>query len=187
MGGFKAQYIVSKKIAQRKGAKLQGQPLYFSPLGPAAHANMRTAFERLTGQRQGTPAELHVKGRTVVVPEAAMGVARFTFHDLCERPLGPLDYLAIARSFHTLLIEDIPTLVPARRNEARRFVTLIDTLYDNGVCLIASAEAEPDRIYPEGDGAFYFERTASRLIEMRSQAYLEERYKRHAEAPRAAQ
>ena len=162
--------------------KLQGQPLYFSPLGPVAHAQIRTAFQRLTGQQRGSPVELEVKGRKVLVPEAAMGVARFCFAELCERPLGPLDYLAIAHGFHTLLIEDIPTLVPAQRNEARRFVTLIDTLYDNGVCLIASAAAEPDKIYPDGDGAFYFERTASRLIEMRSQAYLTARLERKSAA-----
>ena len=157
--------------------KLQGQPLYFTPPGPDAHASIRMAFDRLTGQKQGQPAELEVKGRKVRVPEAAMGVARFTFKELCEIPLGPLDYLAIAHTYHTLLIEDIPRLTPAKRNEARRFVTLIDTLYDSGICLIASAEAEPDQIYPEGDGAFFFERTASRLIEMRSEAYLAERLK----------
>jgi cell division protein ZapE len=161
--------------------KLQGQPLYFSPLGPAAHGQIRTAFERLTGQRQGQPAELEVKGRKVCVPEAALGVARFSFAEICELPLGALDYLAIAHAYHTLLIEDIPQLTPAKRNEARRFVTLIDTLYDAGICLIASAAAEPDQIYPDGDGAFYFERTASRLTEMRSQAYLMERLKKKEE------
>ena len=110
-----------------------------------------------------------------------MGVARFTFAELCEVPLGALDYLAIAHTYHTLLIEDIPTLTAAKRNEARRFVTLIDTLYDAGICLIASAAAEPDQIYPQGDGAFYFERTASRLIEMRSQQYLSERLRKKEE------
>jgi cell division protein ZapE len=162
--------------------KLQGQPLYFTPPGPAAQASIRGAFERLTGQKQGQPAELEVKGRKVKIPEAAMGVARFAFAELCEIPLGPLDYLAIAHTYHTLLIEDIPLLTPARRNEARRFITLIDTLYDSGICLIASAAAEPDRIYPEGDEAFFFERTASRLIEMRSEAYLLERMAKKARA-----
>ena len=165
--------------------KLQGQPLYFTPPGPAAHASMRAAFERLTGQKEGHPAELEVKGRKVKIPEAAMGVARFTFAELCEIPLGPLDYLAIAHAYHTLLIEDIPALTRDKRNEARRFVTLIDTLYDSGICLIASAAAEPDQIYPEGDGAFFFERTASRFIEMRSEAYLTERMAKKATAARS--
>ena len=155
--------------------KLQGQPLYFTPLGPSSKQSMRAAFEHLTGQPQGHPAEIEVKGRKVGIPETSMGVARFTFAELCEVPLGALDYLSIAHTYHTLMIEDIPQLTPAKRNEARRFVTLIDTLYDNGNCLIASAAAEPDAIYPEGDGAFFFERTASRLIEMRSEEYLKEK------------
>ena len=162
--------------------KLQGQPLYFTPPGPQSQRSIRAAFERLTGQTQGQPAELEVKGRKVKIPEAAMGVARFKFAELCGIPLGPLDYLAIAHTYHTLLIEDIPALTKDRRNEARRFVTLIDTLYDSGICLIASAATEPDQIYPDGDGAFFFERTASRLIEMRSQAYLTERSAKKAEA-----
>ena len=88
---------------------------------------------------------------------------------------GALDYLHIAHTFHTVLIDGIPILTPARRNEARRFIHLVDTLYDNRVCLIASAEAEPHRLYPAGDGAAHFERTASRLMEMRSEAYLAKR------------
>jgi len=104
-----------------------------------------------------------------------MGVARFSFADLCAAPLAGADYLAIARSYHTLLIDDIPALTPDRRNEARRFITLIDTLYDRGNCLIASAAAEPDALYPEGDGSDLFQRTASRLMEMRSEGYLAKR------------
>ena len=107
-----------------------------------------------------------------------MGVARFSFTDLCGKPLGALDYLSIARAFHTVMIDDIPTLIPAKRNEARRFINLIDTLYDNRICLIASAAAEPDQIYPEGDGSDLFTRTASRLIEMRSEEYLAARMER---------
>lgn len=152
--------------------KLQGTELYFTPAGGKAEKAMRAAFERLTGQKQGKPATLTVKGRAVNVPEAAMGVARFDFGDLCRKPLGSGDYLAIAHAFHTLLIENIPVMGRANRNEARRFINLIDTLYDEGVRLVASAEAEPDALYREGDGAELFERTASRLIEMRSQAYL---------------
>jgi cell division protein ZapE len=101
-----------------------------------------------------------------------MGVARFTFAQLCEQPLGTLDYLHIARRFHTVLIDAIPVLKPAQRDVARRFVNLVDTLYDARVSLIASAAAEPAELYPAGDVHFLFERTASRLTEMRSEAYL---------------
>jgi cell division protein ZapE len=163
--------------------KLAGQPLYFTPLGAAADRAMREMFTRLTGLERGEPRALSVKGRSVPVPEAAQGVARFTFADLCAKPLGALDYLHIAHAFHTVLIEDIPCLTPARRNEARRFVNLIDTLYDNRVGLVASAEAEPAELYPEGDGAYLFERTVSRLVEMRSRDYLADRAARLGDAP----
>jgi len=108
----------------------------------------------------------------VEVPQAAMGVARFDFTDLCARPLGANDYLHIARAYHTVMIDNIPILSPRQRNEARRFINLIDTFYDKGVRLIASADAEPHALYERGDGADLFARTASRLIEMRSEAYL---------------
>jgi cell division protein ZapE len=153
-------------------AKLAGQPLYFTPADAAASRELDRAFARLTGGQASAPLSLEVKGRRIEVPRAAMGVARFGFADLCERPLGTHDYLEIAHAFHTLLIDRIPILAPARRNEARRFVNLIDTLYDNRIGLLASAEAEPHALYPSGDGADLFERTASRLIEMRSEAYL---------------
>ena len=113
-----------------------------------------------------------MKGRSLHVPHASMGVARFTFAELCEKPLGTLDYLHIARRFHTVLIDGIPVLKPAQRDVARRFVNLVDTLYDARVSLIASAAAEPDELYPAGDVQFLFERTASRLTEMRSEGYL---------------
>jgi cell division protein ZapE len=132
----------------------------------------------LTGRREGEPAALTVKGRKLTVPEAAMGVARFTFADLCARPLGAADYLAIARNFHTLIIENVPILTPDRRNEARRFNTLIDALYDQRVGLVMSAAADPDDLYSSGDGADLFQRTASRLLEMRSQDYLRARHRR---------
>ena len=158
--------------------KLEGHPLYFAPLGEAANKALDVAFTRLTGLSRGQPVDLDVKGRKVTVPQAARGVARFTFEDLCEQPLGSLDYLHIARNFHTIIIDGIPRLGPERRASARRFINLIDTLYDGRVGLIASAAAEPDALHPEGDQAFLFERTASRLIEMRSAAYLESRMAR---------
>jgi cell division protein ZapE len=158
--------------------KLEGQRLYFTPLDRASHNALGAAFTRLTGMRNGQPVDIDVKGRTLRVPEAARGVARFTFDELCDRPLGALDYLALANRFHTLILDGIPRLVPERRAAARRFITLIDTLYDARVGLIASAEDEPDELHPAGDESFLFERTASRLIEMRSAAYLESRMQR---------
>ncbi|MFV0298266.1 MAG: cell division protein ZapE [Hyphomicrobiaceae bacterium] len=158
--------------------KLEGQQLYFTPADDKASAALAAAFKRLTGLAKGRVIDLDVKGRTLRVPEGARGVARFTFDELCDRPLGALDYLALAHRFHTLILEGIPILVPERRAAARRFINLIDTLYDANVGLIASAEAEPDDLHPKGDESFLFERTASRLIEMRSSAYLESRQER---------
>jgi cell division protein ZapE len=152
--------------------KLAGQPLYFTPLGEPARRALRAAFTRLTGVGRGQPLDLDIKGRILRIPEAARGVAHFTFADICSKPLGSLDFLHIAHAFHTVIIEGIPKLAPERRNEARRFVNLVDTLYDARVGLIASAEAEPHQLYPAGDVASMFERTASRLIEMRSAEYL---------------
>ncbi|RTL72782.1 MAG: cell division protein ZapE [Hyphomicrobiales bacterium] len=160
--------------------KLAGRPLYFSPLGPQARAEMDKVWMSLTGVKNPGSLEIEVLGRKVVAPRAAMGVARFAFADLCEKPLGANDFLALAHAFHTLMIDDIPVLRPAQRNEARRFVNLIDTLYDNKVGLVASAAAEPDHLYPPGDVSFLFERTASRLIEMRSEDYLAGRENRQS-------
>lgn len=155
--------------------KLAGRRLYFSPADAAARAELDAHWTRLTGHHPSGPEEIECHGRRIRVPRATMGVARFSFADLCAAPLAGADYLAIARSYHTLLIDDIPALTPDRRNEARRFITLIDTLYDRGNCLIASAAAEPDALYPEGDGSDLFQRTASRLMEMRSEGYLAKR------------
>ena len=153
-------------------AKLSGHQLYYSPADGAARVELDRHWLRLTGEKSGKPAKILVKGRSITVPQAAMGVARFPFAELCEAPLGPLDYLALVRDFHTVFIDAIPMLGPARRDVARRFITLIDTLYDNHVCLIASADAEPEALYPKGEGADHFLRTASRLMEMRSDAFL---------------
>jgi cell division protein ZapE len=160
--------------------KLAGQPLYFTPANSDPRRALRAAFTRLTGVWKGKSMTLDVKGRPLVIPEAARGVAYFTFDDLCAKPLGPLDYLHIANAFHTVIIEGIPKLPPEKRNEARRFINLVDTLYDGRIGLIVSAEAEPDELYPAGDAAILFERTASRLIEMRSEIYLASRADRIA-------
>jgi cell division protein ZapE len=152
--------------------KLAGLPLYFAPCDEHAKAELDRHWDRLTGRHPARPETLEVKGRTVRVPVASMGVARFAFADLCDAPLGALDYLHIAHGYHTLLIDGIPRFSRDRRSAARRFVNLIDTLYDNGTCLIASADAEPEQLYGEGPDAGIFARTVSRLIEMRSEAFL---------------
>jgi cell division protein ZapE len=132
------------------------------------------AFERLTLGATPQSCVLTVKGRKVPVTREAAGVARFTFHELCAQPLWAEDYRAIAATFHTVLLDEIPILTPEKRNEAARFVTLIDTLYEAKVKLVASAAAEPERLYPKGDGSFEFQRTVSRLHEMRSIEYMAE-------------
>jgi cell division protein ZapE len=152
--------------------KLAGQPLYFTPVDGASRDALRAAFQRLTGSATGKPAVLEIKGRQLRIAEAAAGVACVSFADLCEQPLGALDYLAIANNFHTVIMDGIPVLRPEQRNAARRFINLIDTLYDGRVCLIASAAAEPNELYAAGDSAFLFQRTVSRLTEMRTEGYL---------------
>jgi cell division protein ZapE len=154
--------------------KLAGSPVFHTPADTQAHEALSRAFKRLTGREQGKPATLTVKGHPVEVPQAAAGVARFSFEDLCSKPLGAADYLALAERFHTIILENIPRMDFERRNEAKRFITLIDTLYDSHVKLLASAEAEAPELYRAETGreAFEFDRTVSRLIEMRSEEYL---------------
>ncbi len=154
--------------------KLAGQPVWYVPPDEDAEVALDMAWQRLTGTLNGTPRELPMKGRVIRVAEAAKGVARFSFAQLCEQPLGANDYLRIAREFHTLIIDRIPVMDYPQRNAAKRFIALIDTLYDNAVKLVASAQAEPPALYLATDGyeADEFKRTASRLFEMRSNAYL---------------
>lgn len=164
--------------------KLAGQPVWHvldgragtreAPLDEALDEALDESWRRLTGGHAGAELALAVKGRTLRVPRAAMGVARFSFCELCEAPLAAADYLTIAHAFHTLVLDRIPVMDYEARNAAKRFIILIDALYDNAVKLVASAAAEPDALYRavEGFEAQEFKRTASRLIEMRSQAYL---------------
>jgi cell division protein ZapE len=159
--------------------KLAGKALYFVPPDARAKAAMDRLWNELTGSVAGAPMDLDVKGRTLHVAQAAMGVARFSFVQLCERPLGTLDYLHIAHSFHTVLIDGIPIIDPSRRDVARRFVNLIDTLYDNRVGLIASAAGEPHELLAATNSGPLAERTVSRLTEMRSAEYLASRSERH--------
>jgi len=154
--------------------KLIDVPVWHVPADAAATKALDTAWRRLTGGQQAHAIELTVKGRLLRVPCAAMGAARFTFHDLCERPLSAVDYLRLAHEFHTIVIDRVPVMTYADRNEAKRFIVLVDTLYDAGVKLLASAEAKPAALYQGTDGyeASEFKRTASRLIEMGSAEYL---------------
>jgi cell division protein ZapE len=154
--------------------KLAGVPVWYVPADHAAEAALDEAWRRLTAGHAGEPQDLVVKGRTIRVPRATMGVARFSFEDLCQQPLAAADYLKIAREYHTVVLDHIAVMDYERRNEAKRFIIVIDTFYDNAVKLVASAEAEPDALYCANEGfeADEFKRTASRLIEMRSEAYL---------------
>jgi cell division protein ZapE len=154
--------------------KLAGAPVWYVPADHAAEAALDEAWRRLTAGHAGEPQDLVVKGRTIRVPRATMGVARFSFEDLCQQPLAAADYLKIAREYHTVVLDHIAVMDYERRNEAKRFIIVIDTFYDNAVKLVASAEAEPDALYCANEGfeADEFKRTASRLIEMRSEAYL---------------
>lgn len=156
-------------------AFLAATEAYHVPADERARRALDTVFAHLAGGQPLAPARLEVAGRMLEVPRQARHVARFTFAELCDKPLGGADYLALARAYHTLLIDGIPAMGEERRNEARRFVTLIDILYDNRVALLCSAEAAPEGLYPAGDGAFAFRRTASRLVEMQSTRYLERR------------
>lgn len=152
--------------------RMRNLPVYHAPLGPRATSALDDAFAQLTEGAQAVPTSLHFKGRSLPVSLAARGVARFSFEELCAKPLGAGDYLAIAVQFHTVILAGVPMLGPENRDQARRFMTLIDALYEHRVNLVVSAEAPPERLYPTGDGAFEFERTVSRLQEMRSSEYI---------------
>ena len=154
--------------------KLGGTRVWHVPADAAADAALDQTWRKVTGGHHDTGHDLTVKGRVIRVPRAAMGAARFSFVDLCVQPLSALDYMKIAHEFHTILIDRIPVMDFDRRHHAKRFIILIDTLYDQAVKLAASAEAEPNSLYLAADGfeAQEFKRTASRLIEMRSRSYL---------------
>ena len=154
--------------------KLGDSPVYFAPADAAAAAAIDGIFARLTRGAAPKATKLLVQGRAVAVPEQAMGVARFPYAALCKQPLGAADYIAIARAYHTVLIEGLPALQPSQRDEARRLITLIDIFYERRVKLVVSAAAEPQDLFhaETGTEAFEFARTVSRLAEMRSRDYL---------------
>lgn len=148
--------------------RLEGAQVYFTPAGHEARQAIRRIWLELTGGGGDGPLRLSVNGRMIELPEHRSGVARAGFWDLCGRALGPADYLAVAASVRVLILEDIPHLSSENYNEAKRFVTLVDALYEARVRLICSAADEPERLYVEGAGSFEFERTASRLREMQA-------------------
>ncbi|MEC9199704.1 MAG: cell division protein ZapE [Pseudomonadota bacterium] len=169
---IKEKLVVWEMVSPRdyRQNRLAGTPSYFYPADTDARSEIASIWQDLTG---GKSSALHltVKGRTVELPDFHNGVAKVRFHDLCGKPLGPADYLAIAEAVRVLILQDIPILGRSNFNEAKRFVTLIDALYEAKVRLIASAADRPEMLYVEGDGVFEFERTASRLREMQSEGW----------------
>ena len=150
--------------------RLAGSPVYFTPVNAESRAAMDGIWQDLAGA-PGKPLVLKVKGRDVEIPQFHNGMGRAKFHALCGQPLGPADYLALAEAVRVLLLDDIPQLGRSNFNEAKRFVTLIDALYEARVRLICSAAAVPEMLYVEGEGTFEFERTASRLREMQAEGW----------------
>ena len=155
--------------------RLRAVGVWFSPIDPSNESAVGDLWRDMLGPEDEDGETLEVLGRKVYFPNAAGGLLRAGFEELCAVALGPNDYVAIAERFHTVFIAGVPRLTPSRREEARRFVVLIDALYEARTHLIMLAEAEPTKLYPEGDGAFEFERTASRLQEMRSADWLKDR------------
>lgn len=151
--------------------RMKGVAVWRTPPGPEADEALERAFMRLTDGARGRPDVVRVQGREIATDRAAHGVAWFEFDDLCAQPLGPADYLALAEQYETVILSGVPKMSPAQRNEARRFMTLIDALYEKRTRLIASAEGAPHSLYPAGEGAFEFQRTISRLVEMQTEKY----------------
>ena len=154
--------------------RLRRTQVYFTPINDISETRFDEIWRSLVGSGAEVGATLEVLGRRIRLPRAAGGSVRASFVSLCATALGPQDYLALAARFETVLLEDVPVMTPDRRNEARRFVDLIDALYEARRRVVILAAAEPDQLYPAGDGAFEFERTASRLQEMRSQDWLDQ-------------
>ncbi len=159
---------IDYRLKQLKAMK----QVYYTPIDEQALDFLYDSYSALTQNATSTPLTIEISGRKIVIEKNACGIAWMTFEELCERPLGASDYIEIATEFHTLLLQDIPALSPERRNEAKRFVTLIDALYEHKVKLICTAAVPAEELYPKGDGSFEFERTVSRLQEMQSESYL---------------
>ena len=152
--------------------RVQGFRVFHYPLGAPTKAEMDMLFHQMAGRHPVSPTTIDVNGRALQIPEATGDIARLDFRDLCDAALGAGDYLALAGRYQTVILDNIPVLTPDKRDQAKRFVTLIDALYEAKTLLICSAAAEPQRLYPEGTGAFEFQRTVSRLMEMQSATYI---------------
>jgi cell division protein ZapE len=163
--------LVLEAARDYRRERLLDLPSWHMPLDGRSEAAMDSAFRELTGRPYGKPTTLTLLGRSIPVPQAAEGVARFDFEALCGQALGPADYLAVARHFHTLLLDGVPRLGAENFDKAKRFITLVDALYEHRVKLVASAAAAPDAIYERGENAAMFARTASRLHEMQSRTF----------------
>jgi cell division protein ZapE len=159
----------------RLGRK-KGMQVYHTPMNGAANGALAECFDRLTAGQNPRSDQIHVQGRSWTVPRSADGVAWFTFDELCRATLGAADYLALATLYHTVILSEVPLMSPSDRDAAKRFVTLVDALYEHKVTLICSAAASPQELYAAGDGAFEFHRTVSRLMEMQSEQYLMHRH-----------
>ena len=176
---LKTEFDVLELKSARDYRLMQLQALekvYVSPLEAEADAFLEGTFAQLTNHAVPEPKTIALQGRALTLARTHGGVAWCTFAELCEQPLGAADYIEIAQEFHTLLLADIPVLTSEKRNEAKRFVTLVDELYEHKVKLICTAEASPEKLYVEGAGAFEFQRTVSRLMEMQSERYFGERH-----------
>jgi cell division protein ZapE len=156
--------------------RLMGSPVYYTPLGPAADEALDQAWSRMTDAAAPKPDNIKVQGRRIDIPASAHQVARFAFSDLCEKPLGPADYMAIAAQYATVIMSGIPQMTEDKKDSARRFVTLVDALYEHRTVLICSAAAPPTELYLGREGGFEFQRTASRLIEMQAVDYIKQRH-----------
>lgn len=162
-------------------ARLKAMRVFHAPLGPAATRMLERVFDDLTDGAETRTEAVTVKGRNVPVPRAARGVAWFSFSGLCGQPLGAEDYITIAQRYHTLVLDGVPRLTEDKRNEAKRFMTLIDTLYEHKVKLVMASETAPHDLYTGETHAFEFERTISRLMEMQSNDYLASEHREAAE------
>ena len=152
--------------------RLMGRPVYHQPLGETTARALEETFAHLTGGLPGEPDHLLVQGRRIEIPRAAKGVAWIDFWEMCAKPHGAADFLAIATHFHTVIIDHVPVMKATQRNECRRFTNLIDALYEHRVNTIVAADGRPETLYTEGVHAYEFERTVSRLMEMQAEDYL---------------
>lgn len=150
--------------------------VYYTPLGKKADKFLKDTFKELTNDADPTATEIRINSRTLKIQKSHGDVAWVSFSELCETPLGSGDYIQLAKEFSTIILSDIPKLTRENRNEAKRFVTLIDELYEHKVKLVCSAECTPENIYEEGDESFEFKRTISRLHEMQSEQYIKQEH-----------